>query len=121
MAFSKRRSVIYDSYSFIDKDPIVDKVRTVVQDAKVSYRYLEGVSRVGVTTIRGMFEGKTRRPQHATVNAILRALGKELVVADINRQIIDVAADFQSFQDNRMQWRKIRDAKLAKIKKTRRK
>jgi hypothetical protein len=31
----------YKSYSFVDKDPIIDEVRTIVQASGVSYRQIE--------------------------------------------------------------------------------
>ena len=31
----------YKSYSFTDKDPIIDTVRTVIEDSGASYRWIE--------------------------------------------------------------------------------
>jgi transcriptional regulator with XRE-family HTH domain len=68
----------YKSYSFTDKDPIIDEIRTVVQDSGVSYRQIEEESGVTSWTLRSWFDGKTRRPQAATLNAVARALGYKL-------------------------------------------
>jgi hypothetical protein len=72
----------YKSYMFLDKDPVLDKVRTVVQDSKMSYREVHEKSGVSVACQRAWFKGATRRPQFATVNAVLRACGKELAVVN---------------------------------------
>jgi transcriptional regulator with XRE-family HTH domain len=68
----------YKSYSFTDKDPIIDEIRTVVQDSGVSYRQIEEESGVTGSTLHAWFHGKTRRPQAATLNAVARALGYKL-------------------------------------------
>lgn len=69
---------IYRSYNFRDKDPVIDKVRTIVEDSGESYKTIHEESDVSVTTLWNWFEGATKRPQFATVNAVGRALGYEL-------------------------------------------
>ena len=66
---------IYKSYSFTDKDPIIDTVRTVVEDSGASYRWIELHSGVTTVTLNNWFHGGTKRPQTATVIAVLRSLG----------------------------------------------
>lgn len=73
----------YKSYSFVDKDPIIDEVRSVFQAAGVTKQWIEDESGVTSQTLHAWFEGKTRRPQAATVNAVLRAMGKKLGVVDL--------------------------------------
>jgi DNA-binding phage protein len=74
------KSFTYKSYNFTDKDPIIDEVRTVFQDAHVTKQWVEEESGVTSATLHAWFEGKTRRPQAATINAVLRALGYKLGV-----------------------------------------
>jgi hypothetical protein len=78
----KRTVGVYKSYNFRTKDPIIDKVRTAISDAEVTYAHIERKSGVTTTTLRAWFGGKTKRPQHATVNAVLRVIGKELAIVD---------------------------------------
>lgn len=73
----------YKSYSFVDKDPIIDEVRTVFQASGVTKQWVEDASGVTSNTLHAWFDGKTRRPQAATINAVLRALGKKLGVVDL--------------------------------------
>jgi transcriptional regulator with XRE-family HTH domain len=68
----------YKSYSFIDKDPIIDEVRTIVQMSGATYKKIEEDSGVTSATLRAWFQGKTRKPQAATLNAVARALGFKL-------------------------------------------
>ena len=73
----------YKSYSFLEKDPIIDEVRTVFQDAGVTKQWVEENSGVTAQTLHHWFDGKTRRPQAATINAVLRALGHKLGVVPL--------------------------------------
>ena len=86
----------YKSYSFTEKDPIIDEVRTVFQDAGVTKQWVEENSGVTAQTLHAWFDGKTRKPQAATINAVLRALGHKLGVvpleaADKATRPLDVA------------------------------
>jgi hypothetical protein len=87
---SKRtRSIgIYPTYKFVDQDPIVSKVKTVLQDEAAA----RGInlskmvstccteSRVSRTTVSNWLDRTTKRPQAASMNAILRAVDHELAV-----------------------------------------
>jgi len=68
----------YKSYNFTDKDPIIDEVRGVFQTSGRTYKSVEDDSGVTTQTLHAWFEGKTRKPQAATVNAVLRAMGYKL-------------------------------------------
>jgi hypothetical protein len=70
----------YKSYNFIDKDPLIDEIRTVFDEAQVTYKWVEDESGVTAKTLSKWFDGKTKRPQAATINAVLRALGYKLGV-----------------------------------------
>jgi len=68
----------YKSYSFVDKDPIIDEVRTIVQMSGATYKKIEEDSGVTSATLRAWFQGKTRKPQAATLNAVARVLGYKI-------------------------------------------
>lgn len=75
----------YKSYSFIDKDPIIDEIRTVYQDSGANYQWIQEHSGVCAATLTNWFSGVTKRPQAATINAVLRSLGYKLgIVAYTN-------------------------------------
>ena len=71
---------LYKSYSFKEKDPIIDKLRTIIQDEKVSYSTIHEESGVSMTTLYNWFNGATLRPQFASVMAVTRSLGYDLQV-----------------------------------------
>jgi len=66
---------LYTSYNFVDKDPIIDKMRTMVKREGLKYGEISGLSGVSSSTMHNWFEGKTKRPQYATVMAVVHALG----------------------------------------------
>lgn len=69
---------LYKSYNFTRKDPIIDKLRTIVQDGGLKNGQVADLSGVSTTTLYGWFDGKTQRPQFATVMAVSRSLGYDL-------------------------------------------
>ncbi len=72
----KRGFLQYKSYMFLDKDPVIDTLRTAVSTSKQKYSAISMNSGVATSTIYNWFHGRTRRPQFATVAAVARALGK---------------------------------------------
>ncbi len=78
-AKSKHRTMrVYASYNFIDKDPIIDYSRTKVF-ANGGPSKVAKASGVAPTTLYNWFNKKTRRPQFATVAAVLLACGEDTV------------------------------------------
>jgi predicted transcriptional regulator len=68
----------YKSYSFVDKDPMIDQVRTIIQDSGKTYKHIAEDSGVNTGTIRKWLDGATKKPQAASLNAVLRSLGWKL-------------------------------------------
>jgi hypothetical protein len=78
------------SYSFIDKDPVIDVVRTMVQNSGESYAKIHEASSVSVSTISNWFHGKTRRPTYACIMAVTRAVGGQCKWFDANGKEIKI-------------------------------
>lgn len=70
-----KRGFTYRSYSFVDKDPVIDRMRTLYQRSGLSYHQIGIISGVSGSTLHNWFEGQTRRPQFATVAAFASSLG----------------------------------------------
>jgi transcriptional regulator with XRE-family HTH domain len=70
----------YKSYSFADKDPMIDTVRTIVQDSGETLKKISEDSGVRAQTISKWLYGETKQPKAASINAVLRALGYKLEV-----------------------------------------
>lgn len=77
------RTAIFKTYVFKEQDPIVGKVLIVIRDTNKHDTTVANDSGVSVSTLKNWRSRKTRRPQFATVNAVLRSCGKKLIVADI--------------------------------------
>lgn len=71
----------YRCYNYVNKNPVIDKVRTVLQDegmySKKKRNMLHQLSGVSVSTYDGWFEGDTKSPRHETIAATVAALGYE--------------------------------------------
>jgi transcriptional regulator with XRE-family HTH domain len=63
------------SYNFIDKDPEIDRFRTIWQKEHIKETDLAVLAGLASSTIGNMFGGKTRKPQHATFAKMAGALG----------------------------------------------
>lgn len=76
-----RGITVYRTYNYITKNPVVDKVRTILQDegmySKKQRKILHEISGVAVKTFDGWFEGDVRDPRHQTIMATLTSLGYE--------------------------------------------
>ena len=66
---------IYRTYRFVDKDPVIDVLRTAQQDAKVKPSAIATASGVSSSTLHNWWHGRTRKPQFATVVAVARSIG----------------------------------------------
>ena len=83
----------YITYRFRDKDPMIDQLRTILQDhfpghdsRKISYGRVSVESGVSDTCLRGWFEGETRRPQFSTMCAVARAAGYDFKLIEIDKE-----------------------------------
>jgi hypothetical protein len=102
------------TYRFIDKDPIKDKLQTALQDAglfsKKGLRQAAVLANLSYATLDNLFFGDTRRPQNATVDGLLSAIGYERVIRRV-RTIKDLDAELAEARA----WNKKEDARVAKL------
>ena len=67
---------IYRNYRFIDKDPTIDAMRTIIKsEEKLTNGAASAITGVAATTFAGWFDGATRRPNNATLTQAAAALG----------------------------------------------
>lgn len=76
---TKNNIPIYRSYRFSGQDPAVSDVLHMIRDDVRTHED----SLVSRSTVRNWRSKKTRRPQHATMEAVLRANGKRFVIGDL--------------------------------------
>ncbi|MEY9493792.1 hypothetical protein [Bradyrhizobium elkanii] len=86
---------IYRTYSYLTKNPVIDKMRTVLQEegmySKKQRQVLHELSGVGVQTFENWFEGDVRNPRHETIMATMSSLGYEEQF--VKAKTIDVEAE----------------------------
>ena len=63
------------SYNFVDKDPECDVFRTLYQKEHIKETDLAVLAGLSASTVKNMFGGKTRKPQHATFAKMAGAMG----------------------------------------------
>ena len=73
-----KRSIFYKTYSFVDKDPIIYRVKDLIAGSGKSFKEVAAASGVSETTIVNWFMGAVRKPQYATLEAVCRSLGYTL-------------------------------------------
>lgn len=81
MAQRKTRSRVYGAYRFVDKEPIIDETRTLLEDVfgqRVNNKIFRKIQDSGGPTVgclQGWFFGDIRRPKNETIEATGRAIG----------------------------------------------
>lgn len=68
----------YKTYSFVDKDPIIYRVKDLIAASGKSFKEVSNASGVSEATIVNWFIGAVRKPQYATLEAVCRSLGYTL-------------------------------------------
>jgi hypothetical protein len=99
---------VYRTYNFIDKDPIIDRLRTVLQDEGLEKKrhIVSRLSGVAPATLANWFEGATKRPQHATLAAVATSVGYEFGfdkshVIDVDQELEHAAQWMKQQKANR--------------------
>jgi hypothetical protein len=71
------KSWLTRSYNFIDRDPEIDKFRTIWQKEHIKESDLAVLAGLSSSTVKNMFGGQTRRPAHSTFGKMAGAMGYE--------------------------------------------
>ena len=72
----------YKLYKFSGQDPMTGKVLDELEEAGLNLSAAGRESGVAASTLGNWRKKKTKRPQFATLNATLMAVGKELVISN---------------------------------------
>ena len=74
------------TYNWLTKNPVIDKMRTVLQDEGLFHKreLVHQLSGVAVATLDGWFEGDTLSPQSRTVQMVMTGLGYEYNFVKVN-------------------------------------
>lgn len=94
---------IYRSYSFLNKDPIIDRMRTLIADEGIKWREAALISDMAPATLENWFKGSTRRPQFSSIGALTYALGYDIDFKKKGNKKIDVDAELKAAADYRLE------------------
>ena len=72
----------YKLYRFSGQDPMTSKVLDELEDAGMKLAAASRESGVAASTLGNWRKKKTKRPQFATFQATLMAVGKELIITN---------------------------------------
>ena len=79
----KRQPVVYGTYKFRDRDPILNKTWALIDGLGLTAKQIHDATGVSTSTLRNWKpKGKTKRPTFCCINAVGRACGKTLVFVD---------------------------------------
>ena len=93
---AERKLKLYKSYTFggQDHDPVIDQMRTLMQDEGLNGNKIAELSGLSTTTISNWFNRKrtkshkpTMRPQFASVMAFTRSVGYDLRFVKPERRV----------------------------------
>lgn len=105
------------SYNFIDKDPEIDVFRSIYQKEHIKESDLAVLAGLSVSTVKNLFGGTTRRPQHTTFAKMAGAMNYHYGLTRDADETPDYAAEIPKARQEFKQHRE----RLAKLRKPRRK
>lgn len=99
------------SFNFVDKDPEIDVIRTLYQKQRIRENELAVLAGLSASTVKNMFGGKTRRPQHLTYCKLAGAMGKRYAMTDDH--VVDYAVEIpvakEQFKAHKARLKKARE------------
>ena len=103
------------TYRFMDKDPVKDELQTILQDEGLfgkgkKLAQVATLANLSKQTLDNLFFGDTRRPQNATVMAIITAVGYERKFVKARKLNIEEELVFARA------WNKKEEARLARAR-----
>lgn len=117
MAKAKRGFLrLYRTYNYVDKNPVIDKIRTIVDDEGLIKKLsiVHEISGVATTTLNNWFNGETKNPQHHTIAAVITSLGYE------ERFVKTEKKDIEEERAKAARWYKAQEAKRENARSARR-
>lgn len=89
------------SYNNVEKDPEIDKYRTIYQKIHIKEDDLAALAGLSTSTVKNMFGGKTMRPQHLTYAKLAAAMHHEYVLTPISNGKTDWVTEIAQAKEER--------------------
>lgn len=94
---------VYRNYSFLHKDPVIDKMRTLVADEGLKWKDAALIADMSPSTIENWFKGSTRRPQFSSIASLTHSLGYSMEFRRQGNKKIDVEKELKEAADFRLE------------------
>lgn len=94
---------IYRNYSFLNKDPVIDKMRTLVQDEGLKWHDAARIADMSPATLDNWFKGSTRRPQFSSIASLTHSLGYSMEFRKEGNKKLDVEAELEAAANFRLE------------------
>jgi hypothetical protein len=79
---------ITKTYSFVDKDPSLDVMSSLMQSSGKTVKQLAQAGSPATSTLYNWRNGKTKRPQFCSIVRTARATGGDVVIIDRPKNVI---------------------------------
>lgn len=80
-----RTPKVSDGYRWIDKDPVIDHVISLMKQDGRSLTAIANAAYLSPTTLHAWDSGATRRPNNISIDFVLRAMGFERQIVQSER------------------------------------
>ena len=99
---------IYRSYRFMNKDHIIDRMKTLIADEGLKSYDAALIADMSPATLKNWFEGDTRRPQFSSIAALTTSLGYEMDFKKSKNKVIDADEEKRKTKEWREEQAKLR-------------
>lgn len=108
--------MLYRTYLFLDKDPVIDQMRTALDTSQMSIPAIAEKSGLAESTLRNWFYGETLRPQFSSVQAFYRAIGWEMQPRPLlDSELVQRIATDQELAEAEKEAKKLREKRRERI------
>lgn len=111
------------TYRYVDKNPVIDKMRTIVQDEGLMKRLKIAADLAGLakSTLDGWFHGDIRDPRHSSIMGLVTSLGYEQEFTKARKLNVEKELEFARAWNKREKLKSRRKPKRAGAKTKKRK
>lgn len=93
------------SYNNVDKDPECDVFRTIYQKEHIKEDDLAAIAGLATSTVKNLFGGQTRKPQHLTYAKLANAMGYKYGLQRGDNERPDYEKEIPKAKDERRDYR----------------
>lgn len=93
------------SYNNVDKDPEIDVFRTIYQKEHIKEDDLAAMAGLATSTVKNLFGGQTRKPQHLTYHKLAAAMNYKYGLQRNDNERPDYEREVPKAKEERKEYR----------------